>query len=132
MVATRDKSSSQSRGNNPPRDEHTGALEVLMPSLQPVSLWQKTARVDQYGAELIRFQDRHKRDFCLGPTHEEIITSLVANDIKSYKQLPINFYQISNKYRDEIRPRFGVMRAREFIMKDAYSFHTTYSICKGV
>ena len=106
---------------------NAGALEVLMPSLQPVSLWQKTSRLDQYGAELIRLQDRHKRDFCLGPTHEEIITSLVANDIKSYKQLPINLYQISNKYRDEIRPRFGVMRAREFIMKDAYSFHTTYS-----
>ncbi len=103
--------------------EKTGALEVLMPGLQPAELWQETGRWEQYGPELARLQDRHKRDFCLGPTHEEIITDLARNEIKSYKQLPITYYQIQSKFRDEIRPRFGVMRSREFIMKDAYSFH---------
>ncbi len=103
--------------------QKAGALEVLMPALQPAELWQETGRWDQYGPELARLQDRHDRDFCLGPTHEEIITDLARNELKSYKQLPITFYQIQTKIRDEIRPRFGVMRSREFIMKDAYSFH---------
>jgi prolyl-tRNA synthetase len=103
--------------------EKTGALEVLMPGLQPAELWQETGRWEQYGPELARLKDRHERDFCLGPTHEEIITDLARNEIKSYKQLPITYYQIQSKFRDEIRPRFGVMRSREFIMKDAYSFH---------
>ncbi|MEN8261606.1 MAG: proline--tRNA ligase, partial [Pseudomonadota bacterium] len=103
--------------------ERAGALEVLMPALQPAELWQETGRWEQYGPELARLKDRHERDFCLGPTHEEIITDLVRNEVKSYKQLPITYYQIQTKFRDEIRPRFGVMRSREFIMKDAYSFH---------
>lgn len=103
--------------------EKAGALEVLMPGLQPAELWQETGRWEQYGPELARLKDRHDRDFCLGPTHEEIITDLARNEIKSYKQLPITYYQIQSKFRDEIRPRFGVMRSREFIMKDAYSFH---------
>ena len=105
--------------------EKAGGLEVLMPGLQPAELWQETGRWDQYGAELARLKDRHGRDFCLGPTHEEIITDLARYEIKSYKQLPITYFQIQTKFRDEIRPRFGVMRAREFIMKDAYSFHLT-------
>lgn len=100
-----------------------GALEVLMPALQPAELWQETGRWEKYGPELARMQDRHHRDFCLGPTHEEIITDLARAELKSYKQLPITYYQIQTKFRDEIRPRFGVMRSREFIMKDAYSFH---------
>ncbi len=99
------------------------ALEVLMPALQPAELWQETGRWEKYGPELARLKDRHDRDFCLGPTHEEIITDLARNEIRSYKQLPITYYQIQTKFRDEIRPRFGVMRCREFIMKDAYSFH---------
>ncbi len=103
--------------------EKAGALEVLMPALQPAELWQESGRWDHYGPELARLQDRHGRDFCLGPTHEEIITELARNEIKSYKQLPISYYQIQTKFRDEIRPRFGIMRSREFIMKDAYSFH---------
>ncbi|CCE23597.1 proline--tRNA ligase [Methylotuvimicrobium alcaliphilum] len=103
--------------------EKAGALEVLMPALQPAELWQETGRWEQYGPELARLQDRHQRDFCLGPTHEEIITDLARHEIKSYKQLPIIYYQIQTKFRDEIRPRFGVMRSREFVMKDAYSFH---------
>jgi prolyl-tRNA synthetase len=103
--------------------EKAGALEVLMPALQPAELWQETGRWEQYGPELARLKDRHDREFCLGPTHEEIITDLARNEIKSYKQLPITYYQIQTKFRDEIRPRFGVMRSREFIMKDAYSFH---------
>jgi prolyl-tRNA synthetase len=107
------------------RDEmdKAGALEVLMPTLQPAELWQETGRWEQYGPELARLKDRHDRDFCLGPTHEEVITDLARNEIKSYKQLPITYYQIQSKIRDEIRPRFGIMRSREFIMKDAYSFH---------
>lgn len=100
-----------------------GGLEVLMPALQPAELWQETGRWEKYGPELARLKDRHERDFCLGPTHEEIITDLARNELKSYKQLPITYYQIQTKFRDEIRPRFGVMRSREFIMKDAYSFH---------
>ena len=103
--------------------DQAGTLEVLMPALQPAELWQETGRWEKYGPELARLKDRHDRDFCLGPTHEEIITDLARNEIKSYKQLPITYYQIQIKFRDEIRPRFGVMRSREFIMKDAYSFH---------
>ncbi len=100
-----------------------GALEVLMPAVQPAELWQESGRWEKYGPELLRLQDRHERQFCFGPTHEEIITDLIRREIRSYKQLPANFYQIQTKFRDEIRPRFGVMRAREFLMKDAYSFH---------
>lgn len=103
--------------------DKTGAQEVLMPSVQPAELWQESGRWEMYGGELLRMKDRHGRDFAYGPTHEEVITSLMANEIRSYKQLPANFYQIQTKFRDERRPRFGVMRAREFIMKDAYSFH---------
>ena len=103
--------------------EKAGALELLMPALQPAELWQETGRWQQYGPELARLKDRHERDFCLGPTHEEIITDFARNELRSYKQLPITYYQIQTKFRDEIRPRFGVMRSREFIMKDAYSFH---------
>ena len=99
------------------------ALELLMPVAQPAELWQESKRWEEYGPELLRFKDRHERDFCMGPTHEEVITNLAAQYIRSYKQLPMSFYQIQTKFRDEIRPRFGVMRSREFIMKDAYSFH---------
>ena len=101
-----------------------GAHEVLMPCVQPAELWQETGRWDDMGPLMLHIQDRHQRDFVFGPTHEEVITDLVRNEITSYKQLPINFYQIQTKFRDEFRPRFGVMRTREFIMKDAYSFHT--------
>ena len=100
-----------------------GAQEVLMPTIQPAELWQESERWEQYGPELLRLKDRHNREFCFGPTHEEIITDLVRHELRSYKQLPANFYQIQTKFRDETRPRFGVMRSREFIMKDAYSFH---------
>jgi prolyl-tRNA synthetase len=99
-----------------------GAIEVLMPAVQPAELWKESGRWDFYGKELLRFKDRHNHDACIGPTHEEVITDLVRREIHSYKQLPVNFYQIQTKFRDEIRPRFGVMRCREFIMKDAYSF----------
>lgn len=99
-----------------------GAIEVLMPAVQPAELWRESGRWDYYGRELLRFKDRHNREACLGPTHEEVITDLVRREIHSYKQMPVNFYQIQTKFRDEIRPRFGVMRGREFIMKDAYSF----------
>ena len=99
------------------------ALEILMPAVQPSELWKESGRWDKYGPELLRITDRHDREFCFGPTHEEIITDIARKDIKSYKQLPIIYYQIQTKFRDEIRPRFGVMRAREFLMKDAYSFH---------
>jgi len=102
-----------------------GALEVLMPAIQPAELWQESGRWEQYGPELLRLKDRHQREFCVGPTHEEVITELARNEISSYKQLPLNLYQIQTKFRDEIRPRFGLMRAREFVMKDAYSFHLT-------
>lgn len=101
----------------------SGALEVFMPVTQPAALWEESGRFEQYGPELLRFKDRHDNPFVLGPTHEEVITDLARNELKSYKQLPVNFYQIQTKFRDEIRPRFGVMRSREFIMKDAYSFH---------
>ncbi len=104
----------------------SGAQEVLLPGVQPAELWQESGRWEQYGPELLRLKDRHQRDFCLGPTHEEVITLLVKNEIRSYRQLPANFYQIQTKFRDEIRPRFGIMRGREFIMKDAYSFHTSH------
>jgi prolyl-tRNA synthetase len=100
-----------------------GALEVLMPLIQPAELWQESGRWEEYGPELLRLKDRHGREFCAGPTHEEVITDLARNELNSYKQLPINLYQIQTKFRDEIRPRFGLMRGREFIMKDAYSFH---------
>ncbi len=103
--------------------DNAGAIELLMPAVQPAELWQKSERWVQYGPELLRFTDRHNREFCFGPTHEEVITSLAQREIHSYKQLPVNYYQIQTKFRDEIRPRFGVMRAREFLMKDAYSFH---------
>ena len=99
-----------------------GALEVLMPMVQPADLWQESGRWSEYGRELLRLQDRHSRDYCLGPTHEEVITDLVRHEIRSYRQLPVNLYQVQTKFRDEIRPRFGLMRCREFIMKDAYSF----------
>ncbi|MDL2272178.1 proline--tRNA ligase [Desulfovibrio sp. OttesenSCG-928-I05] len=99
-----------------------GAVELLMPTAQPAELWQESGRWDHYGKELLRFKDRHDRDCCLGPTHEEVITDLVRRDVKSYRQLPVNLFQIQTKFRDEIRPRFGLMRGREFIMKDAYSF----------
>ncbi|HDG99001.1 MAG TPA: proline--tRNA ligase, partial [Desulfobacterales bacterium] len=99
-----------------------GAIELLMPAVQPAELWQESGRWDVYGKELLRFRDRHNREACLAPTHEEVITDLVRKEIRSYKQLPVNFYQIQTKFRDEIRPRFGLMRCREFIMKDAYSF----------
>jgi len=102
-----------------------GALELLMPAIQPAEIWQETGRWDKIGAEglLLRLKDRHDRDYCVGPTHEEVITDIARRELKSYRQLPVNFYQIQMKFRDEIRPRFGVMRSREFIMKDAYSFH---------
>ena len=103
----------------------SGAQEVLMPVVQPAELWEESERWSQYGAELLRINDRHQRAFCLGPTHEEVVTDLVRNEVQSYKQLPLNLYQIQTKFRDEIRPRFGVMRAREFTMKDAYSFHAS-------
>jgi prolyl-tRNA synthetase len=100
-----------------------GALEMVMPVVQPAELWQESGRWNEYGPELLRIEDRHKRDFVAGPTHEEVITDIARRELKSYRQLPVNFYQIQTKFRDEVRPRFGVMRAREFIMKDAYSFH---------
>jgi prolyl-tRNA synthetase len=103
--------------------DRAGALEVLMPAVQPAELWQESGRWEKYGAELLRLKDRHQREFCFGPTHEEIITDLARSELRSYRQLPVNYYQIQTKFRDEIRPRFGVMRAREFLMKDAYSFH---------
>jgi prolyl-tRNA synthetase len=102
--------------------DQAGALELLMPAVQPAELWQESGRWDQYGPLLLRIQDRHAREYCFGPTHEEVITDIARRELRSYKQLPINFYQIQTKFRDEIRPRFGVMRAREFLMKDAYSF----------
>ncbi|EEF4721403.1 proline--tRNA ligase, partial [Salmonella enterica subsp. enterica serovar Braenderup] len=104
---------------------NAGAIEVSMPVVQPADLWQESGRWEQYGPELLRFVDRGERPFVLGPTHEEVITDLVRNELSSYKQLPLNFFQIQTKFRDEVRPRFGVMRSREFLMKDAYSFHTS-------
>ena len=103
--------------------DRAGALEMLMPTIQPAELWQESGRWDEFGPELLRLRDRHQRDYVYGPTHEEVITDIARRELKSYRQLPVNFYHIQLKFRDEIRPRFGVMRAREFIMKDAYSFH---------
>jgi len=103
-----------------------GAVELLMPAIQPAELWQETGRWDVFGPQMLKIKDRHERDFCFGPTHEEVVTDIVRKEIRSYRQLPLNFYQIQTKFRDEIRPRFGVMRAREFMMKDAYSFHVSY------
>lgn len=103
-----------------------GALEMLMPAVQPAEIWQESGRWEFYGKELLRMKDRHDRDFCLGPTHEEVVSDVVRKDVKSYKQLPLSVYQIQTKFRDEVRPRFGVMRSREFVMKDAYSFHTDF------
>ena len=110
------------------RDEmdKAGALELLMPAVQPKELWDETGRWAVFGPQMLKIKDRHEREYCFGPTHEEVITDIVRREIKSYKQLPLNFYQIQTKFRDEIRPRFGVMRAREFLMKDAYSFHANY------
>ena len=110
------------------RDEmdKAGALELLMPAVQPKELWDETGRWAVFGPQMLKIQDRHERDYCFGPTHEEVITDIVRREINSYKQLPLNLYQIQTKFRDEIRPRFGVMRAREFLMKDAYSFHTNF------
>jgi len=105
--------------------DRAGALEMFMPAIQPAELWEESGRWEQFGPELLRLQDRHQRDFCVGPTHEEVITDIARRDVRSYKQLPVNMYQIQTKFRDEVRPRFGVMRAREFIMKDAYSFDLT-------
>ncbi|MDQ6974499.1 MAG: proline--tRNA ligase, partial [Mariprofundaceae bacterium] len=102
----------------------TGAQELLMPMVQPAELWQQSGRWDKYGSELLRFKDRHAHESCLGPTHEEVVCDLVKRELRSYKQLPMNLYQIQSKFRDEVRPRFGLMRGREFVMKDAYSFHT--------
>ena len=111
------------------RDEmnKAGALELLMPAVQPRELWEETGRWAVFGPQMLKIQDRHEREFCFGPTHEEVITDIARKEINSYKQLPLNFYQIQTKFRDEIRPRFGVMRAREFLMKDAYSFHTSHA-----
>ena len=103
-----------------------GAIELLMPAVQPAELWQESGRWQQYGPELLRVKDRHQREFCIGPTHEEVITDVARREIKSYRQLPVHFYQIQTKFRDEIRPRFGVMRGREFLMKDGYSFHASF------
>ncbi len=111
------------------RDEmnKAGALELLMPAVQPKELWEETGRWAVFGPQMLKIKDRHEREFCFGPTHEEVITDIARREIRSYKQLPLNFYQIQTKFRDEIRPRFGVMRAREFMMKDAYSFHTDFA-----
>ena len=102
--------------------DRAGGQEVLMPSVQPAEIWIESGRWEKYGPDLLRIKDRHQRDFCLGPTHEEVVTDIARREIRSYRQLPVNLYQIQTKFRDEIRPRFGIMRAREFIMKDAYSF----------
>jgi prolyl-tRNA synthetase len=104
-----------------------GAIELSLPAVQPAELWQETGRWDKFGPQMLKIKDRHERDFCFGPTHEEVITDIARKEIRSYRQLPVNFYQIQTKFRDEIRPRFGVMRAREFLMKDAYSFHTDFA-----
>lgn len=105
---------------------HGGAIELLMPAIQPAELWQETGRWEVFGPQMLKIQDRHDHAFCFGPTHEEVVTDIARREIKSYRQLPVNFYQIQTKFRDEVRPRFGVMRAREFVMKDAYSFHANF------
>ena len=107
-----------------------GAQEILMPAVCPAELWQESGRWEHYGKELLRIKDRHERDFCFGPTHEEVVTDIVRHEIRSYRDLPLNLYQIQTKFRDEVRPRFGLMRGREFIMKDAYSFHTDFTDCQ--
>jgi prolyl-tRNA synthetase len=107
-----------------------GAQEILMPAVCPAELWQESGRWEHYGKELLRIKDRHERDFCFGPTHEEVVTDIVRREIRSYRDLPLNLYQIQTKFRDEVRPRFGLMRGREFIMKDAYSFHTDFADCQ--
>ena len=114
------------------RDEmnRAGAIELLMPAIQPAELWQESGRWAVFGPQMLKIKDRHERDFCFGPTHEEVITDIARQEIRSYRQLPVNLYQIQTKFRDEIRPRFGVMRAREFVMKDAYSFHVDYDDLK--
>jgi prolyl-tRNA synthetase len=106
--------------------DRAGAIELSMPAVQPAELWQESGRWEKYGPELLRCKDRHQRDFVIGPTHEEVITDVVRRDVKSYRQLPLHFYQVQVKFRDEIRPRFGVMRGREFLMKDGYSFHSSF------
>jgi len=107
-----------------------GCQEVLLPIVSPAELWQESGRWDLYGRELLRLRDRNDREFCLGPTHEEVMTDLVRRDVRSYRALPLNLYQIQTKFRDEVRPRFGLMRGREFLMKDGYSFHTDYQDCR--
>ena len=102
--------------------DRAGAQEILMPTVQPADLWRESGRWEHYGKELLRFKVRHERDYCLGPTHEEVVNDLIRGEVRSYRQLPMNLYQIQTKFRDEIRPRFGLMRGREFLMKDAYSF----------
>ncbi len=106
--------------------DKSGGIELLMPAVQPAELWQETGRWDVFGPQMLKIRDRHENLFCFGPTHEEVITDIARREIKSYRQLPLNFYQIQTKFRDEVRPRFGVMRAREFVMKDAYSFHSSF------
>jgi len=110
--------------------DRAGAQEILMPAICPAELWKETGRWELYGKELLRLKDRHDREFCFGPTHEEVVTDIVRREVRSYRDLPINLYQIQSKFRDEIRPRFGLMRGREFVMKDAYSFHATYEDCE--
>ena len=107
--------------------DRSGGIELLMPAVQPAELWQETGRWEVFGPQMLKIKDRHDNQFCFGPTHEEVITDIARREIRSYRQLPINFYQIQTKFRDEVRPRFGVMRAREFLMKDAYSFHADYA-----
>jgi len=107
--------------------DRAGAIELSMPAVQPAELWQESGRWEKYGPELLRCKDRHQRDFVIGPTHEEVITDVVRREVRSYRQLPLHFYQIQVKFRDEIRPRFGVMRGREFLMKDGYSFHGSFA-----
>src|SRR5487761_2056658 len=104
----------------------SGGIELLMPAVQPAELWQETGRWEVFGPQMLKIKDRHNNLFCFGPTHEEVITDIARREVKSYRQLPLNFYQIQTKFRDEVRPRFGVMRAREFLMKDAYSFHSSF------
>src|SRR6266481_6703343 len=110
--------------------QRAGAQEVLLPAVCPAELWQESGRWEHYGKELLRIKDRHERDFCFGPTHEEIVTDIVRRELHSYRDLPLNLYQIQTKFRDEVRPRFGLMRGREFIMKDAYSFHADVEDCR--
>ena len=107
--------------------DKSGGIELLMPAVQPAELWQETGRWAVFGPQMLKIKDRHDKQFCFGPTHEEVITDIARHEIRSYRQLPANFYQIQTKFRDEVRPRFGVMRAREFMMKDAYSFHADYA-----